>query len=217
MKTKSSLFLALVAAFFSLAAAPRSRAPKQVIEEGSEKVRSILKQKAPKGSKAEQDQKTELKKIVDGFLDYRELARRSLGQHWEARKAQEQTEFTQLLRDLIEASYTSAIRSNADYTLKQLEEEIAPDGASATITCTASAKNSKGKLVSVDLIFHLYPKDNEWMIYDVEFDDISLVRHYRTEFNRKIKKESYEALVTAMRKKLEELRSGKSPEKEIKL
>jgi hypothetical protein len=33
------------------------------------------------------------------------------------------------------------------------------------------------------------------------------VRHYRGEFNRKIKKEGYPALLTAMRKKLTEIKA----------
>ena len=47
------------------------------------------------------------------------------------------------------------------------------------------------------------------MIYDVEFGDVSLVRHYRGEFNRKIKKESYAALIKAMKSKLNEIKTGK--------
>ncbi len=59
------------------------------------------------------------------------------------------------------------------------------------------------------LNFHLYLKNRIWLMYDVEFGDVSLVRHYRGEFNRKIKKESYKALLTAMQKKLKEIESGK--------
>jgi hypothetical protein len=51
----------------------------------------------------------------------------------------------------------------------------------------------------------------------VEFGDVSLVRHYRGEFNRKIKKESYQALVEVMREKLAEIRSGKKSEREVEL
>lgn len=219
MKTRRQRYLIsfLLAALLAPATVHAARGPKEVIEDGTEKVRSILKKKTKDNSKEEQARKEQLKKIVDGFLDYYELSRRALGPHWDARKSEERAEFAQLLRDLIEASYTSAIRNNVDFVMNYEGEEIAEDGATANVSTVASAKNSKGKTVSEDLIFHLFLKDQAWMIFDVEFGDVSLVRHYRGEFNRKIKKESYEALLTAMRKKLDEIKSGKIKEKTIKL
>ncbi len=218
MKTPARLStIALVTGLLVLpSAALPAQSPRQVIHDGSEQVRAILKKKAKKGSSAEQRQKDRLKKVIDGFLDYCELARRSLGPHWKERTDDERKEFTDLLRELIEASYTGSIRKKVDYTLEIEEEEIAEDGSKADVFAVASAKNSRGKTVSEDLTFHLYLKERTWMIWDVEFGDVSLVRHYRGEFNRKIKKESYAALIQVMKKKLEEVRGGKV-EKKIKL
>jgi phospholipid transport system substrate-binding protein len=193
MKTMKIQFITVVLAIclpLSLQAAP---APQKVIEDASEQVRSILKKKIKKGSKAAKAQKKKLKKIVDKFLDYHELSKRSLGPHWKDRSPEEQTEFTQLLRDLIEEAYTQPISDNIEFTMEYEDEEIAEDGTAA-VMAVASTKNKKGKTVSEDLTFHLYLKTKKWMIYDVEFGDVSLVRHYRGEFNRKIKKESYAAL-----------------------
>jgi phospholipid transport system substrate-binding protein len=188
--------------------------PRQVIESSAESVKEVLRQKTAKGSREEQDQKARLRKVVDGFLDFAELAKRALGAHWEPRTEQERTEFVQLLRDLIEAAYANAIRQNVDFTLRIDEEQLAEDGATASVVAVASAQTKKKKTVSEDLVFHLFLQNGRWMIYDVEFGDVSLVRHYRSEFNRKIKKESYPALVAAMKKKLDEVKSGKVSEKD---
>jgi len=188
--------------------------PRQVIESSAESVKEVLRQKTAKGSREEQDQKARLRKVVDGFLDFAELAKRALGTHWEIRTEQERTEFVQLLRDLIEAAYANAIRQNVDFTLRIDEEQLAEDGATASVVAVASAQTKKKKTVSEDLVFHLFLQNGRWMIYDVEFGDVSLVRHYRSEFNRKIKKESYPALVAAMKKKLDEVKSGKVSEKD---
>jgi phospholipid transport system substrate-binding protein len=201
----------VIAAIFAIGpfTSQAAQSPQQVIQDGAEKVRKILKKKTKKGSPAERKQKAELKKVVDKFLDYPELSRRSLGPHWKDRTDEEQKEFTKLLRELIEESYTGSISDNIEFTMEYEDEEIADDGATASVISVASAKNKKGKTVSEDLTFHLYLKNRNWMIYDVEFGDVSLVRHYRGEFNRKIKKESYQALIDAMQKKLKEIKSGK--------
>ncbi len=183
--------------------------PKQVIQAAAEDVRAILRVKTKPNTPRHKQQMAKLKKIVDQFVDYTELGKRSLGPHWKDRSAKEQQEFVQTLRDLIEESYTRPISDNIDFTMQYEDEELSEDGK-ATVWSIASSKDKKGKPVSEDLTFHLYRTGEVWKIYDIEFGDVSMVRHYRGEFNRKIKKESFEALMQAMRKKLNETKKGKS-------
>jgi phospholipid transport system substrate-binding protein len=190
-----------------------AESPEQVIRNGAEEVRQILEKKVVKDSPEEDAQKKKLKKVVDGFLDYRELAKRSMGPHWKDRTPAEQRDFVQLLRDLIDSSYTGGIRNNINFKMRYSPQQIDPDGTTATVPTVASAKNSKGKLVTQDITFHMYLKNDKWMIYDIEFDDLSLIRHYRSEFNRKIKKDGYPALVAVMKKKLDEVKGGKFEKK----
>lgn len=195
-----------------------AKAPQQLIQQAAEEVRGILKKKTRKGTPAHRQQKKKLKKVVDRFIDYHELARRSLGPHWSDRTPAQQEEFTGLLRDLIEESYTRPISKNVDFTMEYEEENIADDGATASVWAIASSKNKKGKTVSEDLTFHMYLKDGGWMIYDISFGEVSMVRHYRGEFNSKIKKEGWPALIAAMKEKLDEVKSGKAKaEKQPKL
>jgi phospholipid transport system substrate-binding protein len=217
MRHRSHRWLLAAAVAALPATALAARAPQQVIREASDQVKSILAVKVTKGSQKEKAQQARLKKVVDRFLDYRELSRRALGPHWKDRSQEQRTEFVALLRELIEESYTGSIRKNVDYELEIEDTEIDDDGAKAHVHAVASSENKKGREVSEFLTFHLYLKDRSWMIYDVEFGDVSLVRHYRGEFNRKIKKESYQALVEVMREKLAEIRSGKKSEREVEL
>ncbi len=190
-----------------------AKSPSKVITEGAENIRKVLKKKAKKGTTEATAQREHLKKTVEKILDYRELAKRSLGPHWKARTDKERDEFITLLRDLIESSYTGSIRNNVNFNLEIEDEQIDENNGTSEVYAVASAKNSKGKTVSEDLTFHLFLKKQKWFIYDVEFGDVSLVRHYRGEFNRKIKKESYAALVKVMKKKLKEIKSGKVEKK----
>ena len=46
-----------------------------------------------------------------------------------------------------------------------------------------------------------------WVVYDVVTDEVSIANNYRSQFNRIIRKESYDALVKKMKRKLEETKS----------
>ncbi len=50
--------------------------------------------------------------------------------------------------------------------------------------------------------YKLHQVGNEWKIYDVVVENISLISNYRSQFNRIITKTSYDELVSMMRQKL---------------
>ena len=52
--------------------------------------------------------------------------------------------------------------------------------------------------------YKLLAKDNRWLVYDVITDEQSMLETYRAEFNKTINKESFDALLRRMKKKLEE-------------
>src|SRR5215470_15901245 len=88
--------------------------PMSMLRKSNEEVRTILKQQ--KGSSAATpEQKQKIKKIVNGFLDYDELAKRSLGEEWVRVAPAERKEFVQVFHDLIERNYIKQLRSNVDY------------------------------------------------------------------------------------------------------
>ena len=64
-------------------------------------------------------------------------------------------------------------------------------------TLIATKKGSEN--IPVDYRMHL--KDGRWVVYDVIIEGVSLVSNYRTQFNKIIQTESYDALVQRLRAK----------------
>jgi phospholipid transport system substrate-binding protein len=77
------------------------------------------------------------------------------------------------------------------------------DGIEADVTATLHSV-ARGKKVNVALEYKLLAKDGRWLVYDVITDEQSMVENYRAEFNKIINKESFDALLRRMKKKLEE-------------
>jgi phospholipid transport system substrate-binding protein len=72
------------------------------------------------------------------------------------------------------------------------------DGDYAVVT--VDILTQKNKDISVD--YRLQKEGNEWLIYDVSIEGVSLVNNYRTQFNSIIQQSSYENLVKKMRAKV---------------
>ncbi len=185
-----------------LASAPAAaQTPIQTLKSLQGKINKLLAQKTKAGSAAEKKNKDEVKKLVNSLLDFPELARLSLAKHWEGRSEKERTEFTGILKDLIERNYVKQLRSNLDYKLDYKTEKVTGDSALVQ-TIVKVEKNKRVTEIQID--YKLRKVKGTWMVFDVITDEVSIVQNYRSQFNRIIRKESYEALVKKMKRKLEE-------------
>jgi phospholipid transport system substrate-binding protein len=161
----------------------------------------VLHKNAPNWSPEAELEREEVRKLVGGFLDYGELARRSLARHWDGLTPKQRSEFTDTLRQLVERSYLRQMHSSPNYNIKYEKEE--KEGNEATVDATLHTI-SRGKKVDIALVYKMLGKDGRWVVYDVLTDEQSMLENYRAEFNKIITKEGFDALMKRMKKKLEE-------------
>ena len=58
--------------------------------------------------------------------------------------------------------------------------------------------------VETPIEYRLLNKNDKWEVYDVVIEGVSLVNNYRNQFNKIIRRDSYEELVKRMKNKQEE-------------
>jgi phospholipid transport system substrate-binding protein len=186
-------------------AAPGAGTPMATLKSKNGEVERVLRQKVEKGSTQEKKQKDDIKALAANLLDYDELARRSLAQHWAKLNPGQQKEFVSTLRELIERNYVRQLRTNLDYQVQYKNEQV--EGEDATVTTVVKVK-SQGKNSDAEIVYKMrkIPVNDapEWRVWDVITDEVSLVRNYRTQFNKIITEQSYDALIKKMKKKLAE-------------
>ena len=170
------------------------------LKKSNDQLDKLLRKKYPNWSPEAGAQKAAVRKLVGGFLDYRELARRSLAKHWDGLSAAQRREFVNTLRDLVERSYLKQVTGDPNYSIKYQKEEKNEGEAKVEATL---ATVSRGKKVNIALEYLLVYKDR-WLVYDVITDEQSMLENYRAEFNKIINKDGFDALLKRMKKKLEE-------------
>ena len=201
MRMKKMALVALLVLSLPAVAAPSSAGPMATLKQKNGEVDKLLRQKVEKGSSAETKQKDEIKQLASGLLDYDELAMRALAAHWEKLTPAQRTDFVTTLRELIERNYVKQLRSNLDYQVQYKNEENA--GAEATVTTVVKVK-SPGKTTDAEIIYKMKKDPDGWRVWDVITDEVSLVRGYRTQFNKIITEQSYDALLKKMKSKLKD-------------
>lgn len=144
---------------------------------------------------------TELDALLGSLLDYDELSKRALRDHWDELSVAHRTEFVDLLRKLVQRSYRRNMQSTLDFHITYGDETVTRDEA-LVHTLARSKKNRRAPEVSID--YALAKRGSEWRVFDVVTDGVSMVGNYRSQFNRIIRKEGWDALLPKMRARLSE-------------
>src|SRR5262249_18591064 len=145
-------------------APPAGVSPMAELKKSNDQLDKVLRKKYPNWSPEAEAQRAEVRKLAGSFLDYRELARRSLARHWDELTPAQRTEFVTTLRALVERSYLKQVSGgDSNYNIKYQKEE--KSGSDATVDATLTTV-ARGKKVNVALQYKLIYKDR-WLVYDV--------------------------------------------------
>lgn len=182
---------------------PAGSSPMAELKKSNAQLDKLLQKNRPNWSPEAELQREEVRKLVGSFLDYGELARRSLARHWDGLDAKKRQEFVNTLRELVERSYLKQMHGGgkANYEIKYDKETV--EGNEGTVTGTLHT-TSRGKKVKIALEYKLLWKNDHWLVYDVVTDEQSMLENYRAEFNKIINKEGFDALLKRMQKKLDQ-------------
>ena len=172
-----------------------------------EKVIAIIKDENMKNDK--QGRRAALRNAIDERFDYRQMAIRALAKNWDLRSDQERQQFISLFKSLLENSYASKLESYSDEKINYLSEVI--KGKYALVKTEVVRPSST---IAVD--YKLVQEDGVWRVYDFVIAGVSMIRNYRSQFTKIIRKESYEVLVQKLVDKINKLEQ-EGPEASEKL
>jgi len=147
-------------------------------------------------AKAKQRQAA-VRRMASEVFDFEEFARRSLGRHWDARTPAEQAEFVQLFRLLLERVLTGKLDLYDGEKIVVVGDVIdGVRGDEATVKMLVGAKQG-----AVPLDCWMVQRGSHWRACDIVIGGVSLVRNYRAQFDKVIKRTSYQQLVKQVREK----------------
>ncbi|MEM7139041.1 MAG: ABC transporter substrate-binding protein [Myxococcota bacterium] len=158
------------------------------------KVRAVLRRPdTPKRAE-------ELTVLLGEFLDYEKLARLSLDREWDKRTPKQRAEFVSLLRQLVERQYQRNMESTLKYKVSWVGTE--PVDADSVIVKSSARSVQKKRQPAITIDYTMSPVKNEWRVWDIATDGVSLVKNYRRQFRRVIKEEGWNGLIARMERRL---------------
>jgi phospholipid transport system substrate-binding protein len=169
--------------------------PADQVRQTADKVLLILQDPRLKAADKKKERRDQLRQVISARFDFNEMAKRSLGQHWQRRSADEQRQYVQLFTDLLERSYADQIESFNGEKIVYGRENQDQDHAEVD----SRIVTRKGEEFSVN--YKLRTTGREWKVYDVVIENISLVNNYRSQFNRVLANSSFEEFLRKLQEK----------------
>jgi phospholipid transport system substrate-binding protein len=136
--------------------------------------------------------------IITPVFDFPLMAKLTLGRtYWPQLSETQQTEFTDLFVEKLRKVYTTHIDNFSGQQV--VFGEARNEGSKVYLD---SYVQSKGDRVSI--LYKLYQSGNRWKIYDLEIQDVSMIRSYNAQFVPVIRDRSPAALLQDLRESLAE-------------
>jgi len=148
------------------------------------------------GEGKKQERRKRLREAIFARFDFQEMAQRSLGPHWQRRSASERSEFMKVFSDLLEKSYVDKVESYNNEKFIYTNEKI--NGTYAEVD--SKLQTSKGEEFVISYKLHQVGED--WRVYDLVIENVSLVNNYRSQFNRVLSNSNYDELISKLKAKL---------------
>lgn len=161
----------------------------------NEVIRTLEDKELKKPGRSE-ERRRQLEKVIGNRFSYDEMAKRSLGAHWNKLTDQERREFVDLFQRLLSNSYADKIEGYSGEQVHYLAERL--EGKYAEVR----TKVASGK-AEIPLDYRMLSNSDDWRVYDVIVDGISLVNNYRGQFTKILRESSYADLLEKLREKAE--------------
>jgi phospholipid transport system substrate-binding protein len=185
--------IALVAAWHSSASSAAAGAPSEQLKASVDRIIRILEDPGLKADTRTRERRAAIRGEADRIFAFEETAKRALGPHWRGLSEQDRREFVPLFADLLQHSYISKIEQYNGEKITYAGDAV--EGDLATVKTRFTTRN--GTPVPVD--YRMLRRGDQWLVYDVNIEGVSLIANYRTQFNKIIRTDSYQALVAKLR------------------
>ena len=135
---------------------------------------------------------------VTRVFDLPLMAKLTLGrEHWTRLNNEQREEFTDLFIKQMKSTYLGQVELAADFRV--LFEKPMQQDNKMTMLTRAITKDEP-----IKILYKLYKNKTQWQIYDVEIQDVSVIKSYGTQYRQILKEGTYADLAGRMKEKVEQ-------------
>lgn len=184
-------FLLMIVLFAPVAfAQSESDRIREMLDSRDEEIKELL---GPDGNDYTQEQREQLKDIVNDVIYYRAMAQAALGDTYHEISEEEREEFVSLFATIIR---DNSLNSLDIYRADVIYDNIEVNGETARVETTAELQDVR---TTVD--YDMIKSGSDWVIVDMTIDDVSTAESYNRQFQSIIRQRGFDALLESLRRR----------------
>jgi len=172
--------------------------PTEKIRQTTDKIIAIVSDQALKSPEKKAERKRLIRLVVDERFNWEEMSRRTLARHWRKRSETEKKEFIDLFGKLLERTYLDKVEGYSGEKVYYENEMI--DGKYGIVQVKIVTK----KETEIAVMYRVKKKKDDWYVYDISVEGVSLINNYRTQFNSILVRSSFKKLMDKLNAKVGE-------------
>lgn len=179
-------------------------APDQLVKNTSEEVLSIVRNDPDiaAGNTSKVIDIVEAKVLA--HFDFERMTRLAVGKNWRNASDPQRQALTNGFRTLLVRTYAVALAQFRDRTVEYRPLDEAPTGTDVMVHTTVATP--QGKPIAMD--YRMGAVGDDWKVYDVLVDGVSLVINYRSLFDSTVAEKGIDGLVGLLEEKNAAARNG---------
>lgn len=163
---------------------------RNLLEERDEQIKELV---GPEGTEYTDEQRQKLKEIINGVINFEAMAKEALEETYDTISTEKRTEFVDLFATIIR---DQSLNKLDIYRAKITYQDIQIEGEAARVETLAQLEN-----VRTPVNYEMEYMSGEWVIVDMEIDDVSTASSYNRQFQRIINQKGFEPLLESLRKR----------------
>jgi phospholipid transport system substrate-binding protein len=169
-------------------------APAEQMQATLDALVAVLEDAALRAPDRAEERRAKIQQVLSKRFAYAAMAKESLGRHWNDLTSAQQQAFIPLFSSLLEQMHTRRIeRYEGKKKSVVLKGDTLHENGTASVTIEIVDPSDSSINESVE--YRLQKHKDVWMVHDLLIDDGSIITNFRTQFDRLIRKESYDELV----------------------
>lgn len=183
--------LSLVLVAFALSAQAQT-GPTDQLKTSIDKIIDILKQ----DSLDKQTRRAQIRELINERFYFEAMSQRALARNWRNATPAQQKEFVRLFSDLLEQTYIGRIEAYTNERVEFLREKKKNEKRAVVYTQIVTESGD------IPIYYKLATRGDQWLVYDVVIEEVSLISNYRSSYDEIIKKKGMDGLLTEMKQKV---------------
>lgn len=195
-----SNWIAILAALATLtlsSAAAAPLPPDEVVRTTTAQLQDVIQKRQEEFRKDPQKLYELMETMVVPRFDVKYIAQLILARHWRSASEPQRERFQTAFKNMLVRTYATALVDNADSVKAEWLPLRMADGAKET---TVDSKLLRPGKPPVPIGFAMRLTGEEWKIYDIVIENLSLVQNFRSQISSEIKRSSLDAVIDKLEK-----------------